>query len=322
MTEAFFSDFAASFLAVARVGLVLLAAALLVRGGLVRDGQVKALSEVTVRVFLPCFIFSNITRNLEPATLGLGWTLPLFAAGVTATGFTFAWLVFRKDLPRDANLMAVSTLQSAGFLVLPIGQVLVPEAFETFALYVFLYILVHNPVLWSIGKLLVSRQPGADRTGFSWRGILTPPFIANLLALAFVFSGLREGIPQPVADSAHFLGQATVPVATFILGASLGAVPLHWKTGKKDTTRVLLVKFLLLPATMWMLLQWSGIAARDPLLGLLLLLEAAAAPATALLLAIRTYGGDLHRIGSIYIFAYAFSLVAIPFWVALLPYAG
>ncbi len=84
---------------------------------------------------------------------------------------------------------------------------------------------------------------------------MTGAFLANLLALAFVFSWLRESIPQPVADSAHFLGQATVPVAT-------------------------------------------------------------------LLLAIRTYGGDLHRIGSIYLFAYALSLLTIPFWVALLPYAG
>ena len=321
MIEAFWITFQESFLAVLKIGLVVVAAGFLVRRQMVTDLQVRALSDATIKIFVPCLIFSSITQNLHPSTTPFWWSLPLFAVGITSFGLLLAGLFFRGNLPPKNNLLAISVFQNAGFMVLPIGQVLVPEQFDQFALYIFLYILAHNPLIWSLGKVMVSRcGENADRDPLTWKSLITPPLVANLIALFLVFTGLRNQIPEPVSDSVQLLGQATVPLATFVLGASLGSIHFRWRSEKIDTARVLLIKLFLIPAAMWMFLSWTGLYHKQPLLGLFLMLEAAVAPATSLVLAIRTYGGDLQKIGTIYIFSYLLSLFSIPFWVAMLQF--
>lgn len=321
MIEAFGITFQESFLAVLKIGLVVVAAGFLVRKKVVTDLQVRALSDATITIFVPCLIFSNITENLHPSTTPFWWSLPLFAVGITSFGLLLAGLFFRGDLPKKNNLLAISVFQNAGFMVLPIGQVLVPEQFDQFALYIFLYILAHNPLIWSLGKVMVSRSgEDADRDPLTWKSLITPPLVANLTALFLVFTGFRNHIPEPVSESVQLLGQATVPLATFVLGASLGSIHFRWRSEKIDTARVLLIKLFLIPAAMWIFLSWTDLYQKQPLLGLFLMLEAAVAPATSLVLAIRSYGGDLQKIGTIYIFSYVLSLFTIPLWIALLQF--
>lgn len=321
MIAAFWITFQESFLAVLKIGLVVVAAGILVRKQVLSDLQIRALSDATIRIFVPCLIFSNITKNLHPETTPFWWALPLFALGITGFGLCLAGLFFRGSLPKKNNLVATSVFQNAGFMVLPIGQVLVPAQFDQFALYIFLFILGHNPMIWSLGKIMVSRSgENADRNPLTWKSLITPPLVANLTALFLVFTGLRVHLPAPVTESVELLGQAAVPLATFILGASLGAIHFRWRSEKWDTTRVLLIKLFLMPAAMWMFLKWTQLYEQHPLLALFLMLEAAVAPATSLVLVIRTYGGDLQKIGTIYIFSYAFSLFTIPFWIAMLEF--
>jgi predicted permease len=55
----------------------------------------------------------------------------------------------------------------------------------------------------------------------------------------------------------------------------------------------------------------------NPLLADEMIIQSAAAPATALILQVRTYGGDLKKIGGITFISYLITLIAIPLWLTV-----
>ncbi len=120
-----------------------------------------------------------------------------------------------------------------------------PDRFDTFALYVFLFILGYNPVLWSLGKFLIS---GASSDRPLWRGLLTPPFVANIVAIIAALTGATALLPRPALEAVSLIGSAAVPVATLVLGAVLGSVTIRFRSILADAVRTMGVKLLVLPA--------------------------------------------------------------------------
>ena len=223
-------------------------------------------------------------------------------------------LVFARRLGEKRNMLPLAGMQNAGYLVLPIGLALFPDRFDTFALYVFLFILGYNPILWSLGKLLVSGDGGA-RPG--WKNFVTPPFVANLVAIAVALSGADKIIPGFVLGAIDLLGTAAVPVATLVLGAVLGSIDVRLRSHVADTARALGVKLMLLPAVTGLLLHLTSLHLSNPLLAEFFVIEAASAPAVALVLQVRTYGGDERRVGSVMFFSYLACTLTLPMWVSI-----
>lgn len=311
--SAFVTAFVSTGLALLKVALVVVAAGVLVRRGWLTQATVTALSQATVRLFLPCLMFANIVRNLDPAQLTWWWLVPLIAIGMSLVGLGAASLLFGRGVADRRHLLPLASMQNAGYLVLPVGLALEPDRFDTFALYCFLFILGFNPWLWSVGKHLVTS--GADERG--WRGMVTPPLVATLSALAMVLTGAAGLVPKVVLDAVGLIGDATVPVATVVLGAVLGSVRLELGDHLADSLRVLAVKFVVLPAVTVAVLLVLDVHAVHPLLARFLVLEAAAAPAANIILMVRTYGGEEQVISRLMLHAYLVCAIALPTWLAV-----
>ncbi|MDX2438690.1 MAG: AEC family transporter, partial [Acidobacteriota bacterium] len=184
----------------------------------------------------------------------------------------------------------------------------------TFALYVFLFILGYNPVLWSLGKFLIS---GASNDRPLWRGLLTPPFVANVVAIITALTGIKTLVPRPALEAVALIGSAAVPVATLVLGAVLGSVTIRFRSILTDAVRTMGVKLVILPALTALIVHVSGLATSNPLLAEFLVIEAASAPPVAVVLMVRTYGGDEQRIGSLMVLSYAACVLTLPAWIAI-----
>jgi len=211
-------------------------------------------------------------------------------------------------------MLALAGIHNAGYLILPIGTVLFPGQFDKFALYCFLHILGMTPLLWSLGKYLVS---SADDEKISWSGITTPPFIASITAIGLVFVKAGDYIPAVAVESVDLLGSATVPLATFILGAVLGSIHLNIRPHLADGVRALGIKLLLIPLLTVIILRVTGVFADDGLMARFLVLQAAAAPATGLILQVRNYGGDEQKISSLMLLSYIACVFTMPLWMAV-----
>jgi predicted permease len=267
-----------------------------------------------VNIFLPCLIFAKIVQTLDPGNQPGWWTLPLAGVVMALVGTGLGAVVFAGQLPEKRFMLPVAGMQNAGYLVLPIGLALFPNRFDTFAVYVFLFILGYNPILWSLGKVLITGGAGA-RPG--WRDLATPPLLANLIAIAVSLSGAGTLLPKPLLGAVDLLGTAAVPVAAVVLGAILGGIDFDLRSCFPDAVRAMSVKLLALPALTALALHLTHLHAVNPLLAEFFIIESAAAPAVALVLQVRTYGGDERRVGSAMFFSYLACTVTLPAWVAV-----
>jgi hypothetical protein len=308
----FLAAFGTAWLAILKVFLVIVAAGLLVRRGLLGQGAVTGLSDVTVALFLPCLIFSKVATTLDAGAFPWWWALPLAGVGMSAVGLGVAALAFRHELAAKSDMLAVASMQNAGYLVLPVGLALYPVEFDRFALYCFLFILGFNVVLWSVGKAL---STGKGRPA-GWRGLVTPPLVANLLATTLAVAGASRLVPKVVIEAVELVGQAAVPAATVVLGAVLGSVAFRLRPYLWDAARALTIKLGLLPLLTVVAVRALGLEQVDPLLARFLVLEAASAPAVGIILQIRTYGGDEQKVGSLMLVSYAACVVTLPAWLA------
>ena len=265
-------------------------------------------------IFLPLLIFHTIITTFDPSKQSYWWMVPLAAILLPSLGIIYSSILFSGSLKEKKSFLPLSSMQNAAYLVLPIGEFVYAGRFEEFSLICFLVVLGLSPFMWTVGKLILTGKRSAEKTWLS--GIVTPPFVANILSIIIVLSKAKIYVPEIIIDSAGFLGNATVPIATFILGAtlahSIGSIPKF-----ADTARVMIVKFILLPVTVIVGMKLAGTVTHFPLLADVMIIQASSAPATAHILQIRTYGGNLKAAGGIIFVAYLICMLAIPFWLSV-----
>ena len=165
-----------------------------------------------------------------------------------------------------------------------------------------------NVILWSIGKYLITGGSGK----LQWRELLTPPFVVNIISIAIVFAKLHPYIPDFALRGIDFLGNAAVPVATLVLGATLGHIGFRIRESWMRGMPAIMIKLLFMPAVTIAVLTLCGWTKSQPLLTRFLVIESAVPPAAGLILQVRTYGGERDLVGSIMLISYVICIVTIP----------
>ncbi len=314
--EQFAFHFQNTFVAALNVFLIYTLAAVLVWCKIISSENIKGLARVTVNVFLPCLIFANIVTEFQPDSREFWWwwMLPLSSLVITAFGLLLAFIGHGGKINYKRNVLALASMQNGGYFVLPVAQFLFPDRFDTFALYAFLFFLGLNPTLWSLGKFLCTSHPEQKAR---LTDLITPPFAACVLAIIAAYAGIKEYIPDVALSSVTQLGRAAIPSANFILGGILGSIAFRIRPYIIDTIYVVIIKLILISLSMILLLKYTGLCGDNDLLATFFILQASAPPATALIVSVRTYGGDEQKIGSIMIVSYALCLLSIPAWLAI-----
>lgn len=315
MNDIFIQAFGSMFSAIAKIFLIAFAAGLMVRKDIIKQEYIKGLSEITVKILLPALIFAKTILTFAPESTPGWWILPLvgFLGPIVFLGVIA--IFYLGNIKKNISKFPIASFQNAGYLVLPIGQILYPEQFDQFALFTFLLILGFNPALWSIGKIMITKTDKPEK--FKITDIITPPLVANLLAMALVFLNLHKNIPDIILDPIDLMGTATVPMATFILGATLGTISFKIWPKIGDIIKVMFVKFGLIPAFAIFILWYFEIGKTSPILADFIIIEASAAPAANLILMVRKYGGDTQKTGSLMLIAYFSAIFMMPFWIAI-----
>lgn len=308
----FIQTTAAVFNAIFHLLMISLFAGILIRKNLVSASQVKALSAVTVNIFLPCLITAKTLMTFRPGELETWWIMPLAGGIIVVIGLVFSSLLFRMN-PEKRPMMTLASMQNGIYIVLPIGQAVFPDQFDRFALYCFLLLLGLNPIMWSLGKVMLS---GKLEAGIHWRDFLTPPLAAVFISVAAVYTKISLIIPGQVIASMDLLGQATVPVAVFVMGATIGSISLKKWPPAGDILIVTMVKFILVPGTVFAILYFGGFSHSMPLFCAMAMVQASSPPATNLVLIVRNYGGDTQSVSTMMLVQYLACIFFMPVWIA------
>lgn len=314
MSGSFFSTFLVMFDAIGRIFLIILVSGFLVRKKVISQDQVRAMSTVTINIFLPCMLFANIIKHFKPCSSQEWWMVPLSSVAMIALGLLLGYLLYPASFHRKQHLFPLASMPNAIYLVLPIGRFMYPGQFDQFAVFNFLYFIGFTPIVWSIGKVMIT---GRGFKSVRLRDFITPPLVAALGSVVVVFAGIDRYIPRLVLDSVELVGEATIPVSNIVLGATLGSISLKILPSFSDLIRINTIKYILLPVATLFVIHLIGLKYSFPILADMLVIEAAAAPATALIIQVRSYGGDSQTIGSLMLISYLICLVAIPFWISV-----
>ncbi|MDA3890844.1 MAG: AEC family transporter [Salinivirgaceae bacterium] len=307
----FFTYFLPIFKAVLVIFIIGLASGILLRKGVLNDEHIKALSHITVILLLPCLTFAKIIQYFKPEEFTYWWMLPLLAIFMISLGLGLASLFYLRKLKEKRSFIAIAGFMNANYMVLPIGQLVFADQFDEFAAYTFLFVMGVIPMLWSVGKFMVTSD---ENSQFSFKALLNPMFITTIFAVLLVLTSVSKFIPKIVLLPIDFIGQAAIPSATLILGATLGSIALKKMPHFVDVIKVISTKLLIMPViTIFVLLQ-TNIAQAYPLIADMLVIQASVAPATQIILQVKKYGGKVQEVGSMMLIAYVFCLVTIPFW--------
>jgi malate permease and related proteins len=307
------ASFLATLAALVQIALVIGTSAFLVRRKVFDENHIRALSGIVVNLSLPCLVFSSIIRDFSVVEYPDWWKFPLMGILTVVVVLPPSWFLFRDQREHGRALSALTTFQNAGYLVLPIGEVLFPDQFHRFSIYLFLLLLTYNPLLWSIGSFLISHRKGSR---FRLGQVITTPFVATLAAMFLVFTGLRSWTPGIFVNAVELVGRSCVPLATVVLGLTIGSLHVQRMPSAYNIARVALIKLVAVPVLMFAVLKYTSLSS-SPLENAFWMLEMASPPATGLALQAVHFGGDEHLVCGILVSCYIIAMLTMPLFFSL-----
>ena len=284
----------------------------LARSGKLDRGAIKALSSLTLNVFLTGSILnSTLGSNVELSWSELGTTF-LVVWVMQLLGYLIAWLV-TLPMPVDKEHKPLfELLMSMGnsmFVALPIVDALFPESRAVF--YVSLSCLPFNVLLFTYGVWRL--QSGRENARFRFRNILSVPLLAALAALILFL--VKPPLPKAVTGLISTLAGATTPLSMLVIGASLGTVSLldAFKNGRLYLASA--VRLLLIPVLTWLVLR---LLTDDPVLLMTSTIVAASPAAVIITVMANQYDRDSVYTAEGTLQSTALSMLSIPLLVWLL----
>lgn len=308
------STFVPVFKAVLAIFLIAIASGILVRRNIIKQSDIQSMSHITIVVLLPSLFFSKIISSFNPSSFAYWWLLPLVAFAMIGLALGMALIMFYRKRKQKKAIMAVASFMNANYMVLPIATMLYTADLDEFLTYCFLFILGVSTALWSVGKYMVTT---GENEKIKLKEMINPPLIASLGSILIVLLGGAPFIPSFIMIPIDFIGQAAIPLATIVLGATLGAISVRQLPPFSDIVRVVGIKLFLMPALVILLLFWTQWLGNYPLIADLLVLQASVAPATLLIVQVRKYGGNAQEVGSMMLINYLVCLITIPGWLTL-----
>lgn len=219
--------------------------------GLMSTRDIDGLSRFVFSIALPVLLFESMATSdafLEPY-----WPFFLLFYGVSFFIFGLGLVVGRTAFnlsPAEQGLFGLGSSYSNLVLVgLPIISSGLGEAA---VMPLLLLASVQNLVLFPLVSLVANvdkkESTLVKRVVQSVQRVVTNPIVASLL-LGMAFRLLSINIPALIATPINLLGQAGIPSALFVLGASLHRYEATRPSSEAFT--MVLIKMLVQPALVW-----------------------------------------------------------------------
>jgi predicted permease len=184
-----------------------------------RRPDMTAANQLNMAVLLPALIFAVLSgKDFNIQEYG---PLALAALVVVLGSGLLAWPVARLAGVPAKTFVPPMMFTNSGNMGLPLAVFAFGEQALPAAVVLF---IVENGLHFTLGTWLMDRHA-------HWLDVLKQPIvIATLAGVAFAFGGW--GMPKPVGAAVELLGQASIPLLLFSLGARLTSVdPREWKIG-------------------------------------------------------------------------------------------
>jgi predicted permease len=187
--------------------------------GRYRRPDMSAANQLNMSVLLPALIFSVLSG--KDFNLNEYGALAGAAAAVVLGSGLLAWPVARLARVPAKTFVPPMMFTNSGNMGLPLAVFAFGEAALPAAVVLF---IVENGLHFTLGTWLMDHRA-------HWLDVLKQPIVlATLAGIAFALFGW--GVPRPLGAAIELLGQASIPLLLFSLGARLTTVDWReWRIG-------------------------------------------------------------------------------------------
>lgn len=301
-------------LAVIKLSLVASLGFILYRKKIVSESALSFLTFFVINLSIPFLFFSHLVENSQMVLAHSVGSFLIASFGIFIVGCAIGFIfTFKEGKALKAEIMSLVALQNAGYLPMNIAIFLFPPgAREKFLVYIFLYLLGFNILMWSVGSFFIFRKKNEV---FRIKSMLTPPVIGTVLALVFIYTNIARFIPQALLSPIKMVGETSFILSMIILGCWLGKVKLEGISKKLLLVcEVSFLKLIVLPAIFLIGLVKLEIFS---FLGLFIILEATMPSAASLPIVANLRGADSEFVSQGVFLTHILSIVTIPLWVGL-----
>lgn len=262
----------------------------------------QTLSNLLLMVINP-FVIITVYQVAYDPELVRGLLLSFLAAAVVhIVGILISMLLIRRSAGDDYCIERYNTVYSnCGFIGIPLINSVLGS---TGVFYLSAYMIAFNIFSWTHGVVLMEKKCSLKTIK---EGLLSPIFIASIIALILFFAQIR--IPAILLDPLQYVADMNTPLAMMIAGFSVAQADIGKMFRNIRLYFVSAVKLLILPLVMILILKLMGL----PLEVSQTILIAAACPAaaTGTMMAIRykqnyTYSSEIFALSTI------LSVITIP----------
>ena len=303
---------------------------MMVRRGYMGQGTLSDLTRVLIDVVIPCTFVLAMTRSFTPELLVQSSVLALVSAGWILGALVFGTLWFRMlpgdSAARDRSVTAMMMISNSIYLPLPVILAVTPPAVHDQAV-VYISITAIPSILmnWTVGVALLgggTRPSGRERLKL----MINAPIVSLFLGMALsLVPGVREtarsepGAIAPlgtVFSVMNYLAMILSPLAMLILGGMIASREPGTRMRLRYAVPLIGVRLILAPALVYGLVR-LGLLRLPALACTVLIMVAAAPPATNHTLIARKYGGEWGLVSSLQLLVHLAALFTLPVWLSL-----
>lgn len=306
-------------LTVIKLSLITLFGFYLYKRKVVSDKALEVLTALVINFTVPFLMFSRLIENSEIVLTSSLEVFLLIALAIFLVGYLLSRVAsFGKQHSVRNEFASLVSFQNGGYLPINIAFFLFPPGVrEKFLVYIFLYLLGFNILIWSLGSFLIFRKKGE---AFSFKSIFTPPVVSTTAALLLVFTHKASLIPGVVLEPMSMIGDTSFVLSLIILGGWLAKIKL-----KGLSQRLLLIieasllRLVAVPFLFTIVLVYFKLFS---LLGLFIILEAIMPSAVSLPIVAHMRRADSEFISQGVFFTHVLGIFTIPLWLSLLQALG
>jgi malate permease and related proteins len=275
------------------------------------------LSTLAIDIALPLLVLANLITDFSPQEYPNWWHMPLWWLGFTAVALGLslsASFLVRKEVRGE---FASSLFYQNGlfFPILIIKGVFGPA--NPYLVPLFLFMVLFPSMVFGTYTLFFGKRIQKER--LNWRRIVNPVLVATIVGLAIGLAGVRDHIPGFLVIVVTMVGAIATPLFMLILGGNIYNDVVYkadnvrrWYTG--EVVKFVLIKNILFPLVLLGLLLWLH---PDFTIGLILMLQAAVPPITAIPILVERCGGNRRITSQFVVVSFLFSILSIPAFIYL-----
>ena len=275
------------------------------------------LSSLAIDIALPLLVFANLISDFSPQEYPEWWRMPLWWLGFTIVALSLSLLtsfLVRKEI-RSEFTSGLFYQNGLFFPILIIGGLFGQD--NLYLVSLFLFVMFYPSMVFSTYTLFFSK--GIQKEKLNWRRIANPVLVATIVGLVIGLVSVRDYIPDFLITIVTMVGAIATPLFMLILGGNIFNDFMYKADNNKkwyiwEVVKFVVIKNIVFPLIFLALLLWLR---PDSTIALIVILQAAVPPITAIPILVERCGGNRKIASQFVVASFIFSIVSIPAFIYL-----